>query len=245
MSFKGNLLSVGSNAKTAKSDKAGTEYLTAILYLAPADTVEGINVCPMAELAGCKAACLYKAGRGVMSNVQAGRIRKTILFRDNRDEFMRQLADDIAKFVQYCEKRGKAAAVRLNGTSDIAWENIRHPDTGETLFTMFPQVQFYDYTKIPTRNVKGISNYALTFSYSEASEKYAKLASKAMERGMNVAVVFRTKDLPKTFLGRDVIDGDETDLRFLDPKGVVVGLYAKGPAKKDRTGFVIDVQGAA
>jgi hypothetical protein len=59
----------------------------------------------------------------------------------------------------------------------------------------------------------------------------------ALSNGMNVAAVFHK--VPETYLGRTVINGDETDLRFLDPKGVIVGLKAKGKAKKDTTGFVV------
>ena len=226
------LLSIGTNAKTVKSDKAG-QYLTAILYLAPADTVQGINLCPMAEIAGCKSACLYKAGRGAFNNVQQARIRKTQFFRDNRDGFMRILIEDIEKAERKASKAGKKLAVRLNGTSDIAWENIRVD--GDTIFELFPDVQFYDYTKLPGRKVPG--NYHLTTSYSEANLQYAV---KALKSRHNIAVVFRTPQFPAIFHGKTVIDGDETDLRFLDPEHVIVGLYAKGPAKKDTSGFVID-----
>lgn len=228
------LLTIGTNAKTAKSDKAG-DYLTAIMYLAPADTVQGINVCPMAVTAGCRNACLYTAGRGAFSNVQKARIRKTEFYRDNRDGFMRTLISDIEEARKKARKHGKKLAVRLNGTSDIAWENIRID--GNTLFEIFPDVQFYDYTKLPGRKVPG--NYHLTASYSEANSAYS---AKVMKSANNWAVVFSDKDrIPAEFNGRPVIDGDSTDLRFLDAAGVVVGLYAKGQAKKDHTGFVVQV----
>ena len=228
------LLSVGNNAKTVKGD--GSEYLTAILYLAPADNLEGVNVCAMAEVAGCKAACLYTAGRGRMSNVQAGRIRKTMLWRDDRQGFLATLREDIAKFAKYCAKRGIQPVVRLNGTSDIMWE--KHID----METEFPQVQFYDYTKIVKRVYKALpSNYHLTLSYSEANGRYARSVLKAhKETGANMAVVFRAPfDVTQSFASSPVLDGDKDDLRFLDPEGHVVSLYAKGDAKKDNTGFVI------
>lgn len=225
-------LSIGNNAKTIKSDKGG-EYLTAILYLAPADTVEGINLCPMAEKAGCKQACLYTAGRGAFNNVQQARIRKTIAFRDNPVAFVDQLADDIVKAKRKADKLGVKLAVRLNGTSDIAWEN-QLDSNGQTLMARFPEIQFYDYTKLPGRRVP--ANYHLTVSYSEANQAYARKSGKTKH---NLAVVFRG-ELPLKFNGRRVINGDKTDLRFLDRSGVVIGLTAKGPAKKDRTGFVID-----
>ncbi len=237
-----NLLSVGNNAKTVKGD--GSEYLTAILYLAPADNVEGVNLCPTAELAGCKKACLYTAGRGKMSNVQAGRIRKTIIWRDNRVAFLQQIREDIAKFQRYCEKRDIQPVVRLNGTSDIMWEN--HID----LENEFPDVQFYDYTKIIKRVYKTLpKNYHLTLSYSEASLDYARKVLKAhKETGCNIAVVFHRNITDNrfiiegrmgTFAGSPILDGDKDDLRFLDAPEHVVALYAKGEAKKDKTGFVI------
>jgi len=225
------LLSIGNNAKTIKSDKGG-EYLTAILYLAPADIVPGINVCPMAEKAGCKKACLYSAGRGAFTNVQQARIRKTELFRDDPIGFVDQLAVDIVKAKKKADKLGVKLAVRLNGTSDIAWENQKGSN-GLSLMDTFPEIQFYDYTKLPGRKVP--ENYHLTVSYSEASESYAK---KVRLYSHNWAVVFKDS-LPAKFHGRKVINGDRDDLRFLDPASVVVGLVAKGKAKQDNTGFVI------
>lgn len=225
------LLSIGNNAKTIKSDKGG-EYLTAILYIAPADIVPGINVCPMAEKAGCKKACLYSAGRGAFNNVRQARIRKTESFRDNPVGFVDQLAADIVKAQKKAEKLGVKLAVRLNGTSDIAWEN-QHGSNGLSLMDTFPEVQFYDYTKLPGRKVP--KNYHLTVSYSEASESYAK---KVRRHSHNWAVVFKDS-LPAKFHGRKVINGDRDDLRFLDPASVVVGLIAKGKAKQDNSGFVI------
>lgn len=232
--MKLKLLGVGNNAKTVKGD--GSEYLTAILYLAPADTVDGINVCPMAVLAGCKAGCLYSAGRGAMNSVQAARQRKTILWRDFREVFIADLIQDITKFRAYCVKKGITPVVRLNGTSDIHWE--RHG-----IMEKFPDVQFYDYTKDIKRVRKALpDNYHLTLSYSEASTRYSDMVLDQMckHQGHNMAVVFRDKDkIPKTYMGFKVVDGDKDDLRFLDPKGVVVALYAKGKAKQDTSGFVI------
>tara|TARA_R110000764_G_scaffold231116_1_gene322629 strand:- start:106 stop:816 length:711 start_codon:yes stop_codon:yes gene_type:complete len=229
------LLSVGNNAKTIKGD--GSEYVTAILYLAPADNLDGVNVCSMAEIAGCKVACLYTAGRGKMNSVQAGRLRKTMLWRDDREGFLATLKQDIAKFTKYCEKRGIQPVVRLNGTSDIMWENYIDMETE------FPMVQFYDYTKIVKRAYKALpSNYHLTLSYSEANADYAQSVLQAhKDTGRNVAVVFREKDsMPSSFGGSATLDGDKDDLRFLDAPHSIVALYAKGDAKKDASGFVID-----
>jgi hypothetical protein len=150
---------------------------------------------------------------------------------------MRQLIKDIASFVTYCDKRSIQPCVRLNGTSDIRWE-MRTVDN-QTLFDIFPQVQFYDYTKIANRIVP--DNYHLTYSYSAANPAYAKQVKIALSRGMNMAVVFRNnRCIPPTFLGLNTIDGDRDDLRFLDGSQVIVALYAKGKAKLDQSGFVQD-----
>jgi hypothetical protein len=235
MSWKGNLLSCGSNAKTVKGD--GSEYLTAIMYLTPWKSA-GINVCPMAEQAKCIDGCLNTAGRGQMSSVQIGRARKTQWFAQDRQGFMAQLVQDLESFVSYCSKRGIQPCVRLNGTSDIRWELI--PVEGhKNIMEAFPSVVWYDYTKIANR--RGLpDNYHLTWSYSGANEAYAKQHAIAKANGLNIAVVFRRKgDIPTQFLGLPTIDGDRDDMRFLDPKGVVVALYAKGKAKQDQSGFVV------
>ena len=241
------LLGVGTNAKTIKGD--GSEYLTAILYMTPYKVMvdgKSFNSCAMAEQASCIDACLYTAGRGKFSNVQSARQRKAQLFYKDRKGFMDQLITDVAKFQIYCEKRGIQPCVRLNGTTDIRWELIKYCE--KNIFELFPNVQFYDYTKIANRKCKDIPNYHLTWSYSNANADYAKLLDKALEQGMNAAVVFRSNFIqvkPKawhTWKGYPVIDGDQDDLRFLDPRGGhIVALYAKGDAKKDTTGFVQEV----
>jgi hypothetical protein len=226
-----------SNAKLALNANVAPDWETYILYLAPADTVAGLNLCPAAS-AGCRAACLYTAGRGAMSNVQEARVRKTEFFRDDRPAFMLALAAEIGLAVRRALKSGKRLAVRLNGTSDVDWENLPAVN-GQTLMQLYPSVTFYDYTKRPERAAKSVApgwppNYKLTFSRSEANETVAK---RLAERGVNVAAVFAA--LPATYLDRPVIDGTLHDMRFLDPAGVVVGLTAKGRAKRDTSGFVI------
>jgi hypothetical protein len=234
-----SLLSVSTDAKTTKGE--AYNVLTGILYLAPADTVSGINVCPMAEIANCKTACLYTAGRGAFNSVQKARIAKTIYFRDNRNDFMIQLVYDIVKLKKKAEKLNYKLAIRLNGTSDIKWENISFEFEGivyDNIMGLFPDVQFYDYTKLPNRIVP--TNYDLTFSYSGV-DAFNKYNNKAIDNGMRVAVVFNNKSIPNTFKGIRVINGDESDVRFNDVQGVIVGLYAKGKARKDNTGFVVSV----
>ena len=229
MTYK--LLSVNTNPKIQKSNKLSDEYWSCILHLHPTNT----RICPYQIKAGCKDACLNTAGlAGVFPKVQESRKRKTDLFLNNRAEFMSLLVLDIIKFIEACKRKGKKPAIRLNGTSDIPYENII-VEGGQNIFEMFPQVQFYDYTKIPTRNIDYIFNYHLTWSYSEADDKYAQLFDKVKH---NIAVVFAQK-LPKTFRGRRVIDGDKHDMRFKDSRNVVVGLVAKAKAKTEDNGFVI------
>jgi len=234
------LLGVGTNAKTIKGD--GSEYLTAILYMTPYKIMvdgKSFNSCAMAKQASCIDACLYTAGRGAFNNVQTARQRKAEWFYRDRDSFMQQLHEDITKFSAYCHKRGIQPCVRLNGTTDIRWELIKLGDYN--IFELHPDVQYYDYTKISNRKCKDIPNYHLTWSYSNANPEYAKLLDKAIEQGMNAAVVYRTAYHKTTWQGYPVVDGDSDDLRFLDPKGRhIVALYAKGRAKKDTSGFVVD-----
>lgn len=219
------------NAKTAKNSQF-EQFLSAILHLAPFN-LSGYNVCPAASK-GCAMACLNTAGRGRFDNVQQARIRKTKLFYQNRKEFTELLIKDITALVRKAAKANQKPVVRLNGTSDIDWENIELQD-GLNVFDMFPNVQFYDYTKRPDRVLANdYPNYHLTFSMSEVNEPIAKRVLKA---GFNVAVVFTA--IPQVFKGFSVIDGDKHDLRFIEGnQGAIIGLKAKGKAKKDTTGFV-------
>jgi len=230
------LLTTG-NPKIAKGEGLG--YLTSILHLAPAN-LSGHNVCPMASV-GCKAACLNTAGRGgifrkgeTTNVIQKARIARTNFFFQDRPAFMRQLVKEIRSAIRKAEKNGLTAVFRLNGTSDLRWETV--PVEGHlNVMAMFPTIQFYDYTKLPNR--RGIpSNYHLTFSRSEENDA---LIPNVITRGTSVAVVFNGKTLPESYLGFPVVNGDTTDLRFLDPRGVIVGLKAKGKAKKDASGFVV------
>lgn len=214
-----------SNLKTRKGEKHG--WLTGIVHLAPA-RLSGHNVCPMASK-GCALACLNSAGFGFYPSVQRARIAKTRLFFSDRTAFLAILAGEIAQWQLAAKAKGMRLAVRLNGTSDIAWERF-------DIIQRFPDVAFYDYSKIPNRVMTNtLPNYHLTFSRSESNEEQAKLLANL---GHNVAVVF-AKTLPKTYWGKRVINGDLTDLRFKDPKGVIVGLTAKGRGQTDKSGFVV------
>lgn len=252
------LLTIG-NPKIAKGKKQG--YLTAILHLAP-HKLSGRNVCSHAS-AGCAAACLNTAGRGGinldsdgLNQIQVARIQRTRYFTRDRANFMVDLADEIAAHVRRAIRAGFTPAIRLNGTSDIPWENVKLGAFGN-IFDMFPDVQFYDYTKMPIRlrrNALNILNYHLTFSLSENNDAHA---IEAIRRGINVAVAMNVKrsgTLPATFaliadtdaydgvcISAPVIDGDATDLRFLDARSSFVGLRAKGRGKADTSGFVRNV----
>lgn len=233
------LLTVENDAKTRKGAKNGV--LTGVLYLAPHD-VSGFQVCPKAS-EGCKAACLFTAGRGRYENVHQGRVNRTRWFFEDRDTFMATIVKDIQRLVKRAAKLGMTPAVRLNGTSDIAWEKIRCVVDGveyRNLMTAFPTLQFYDYTKIVGRTAAlALDNYHLTFSLAEDNDADALTA---LDQGYNVAVVMdlrRSEAKPQTWAGYPVIDGDIDDVRFFDPDGGhIVALHAKGAARRDTSGFV-------
>ena len=225
------------DAKTSKGLKFG--YLTAILYLSPA-TESGlfhksgapVNTCPFST-EGCRTSCLYTAGRaGYLPAVNAARRERTRHLVENREDFLNHCRKSIAKLVRKATKEGLIPCVRINGTSDL-------PQIALLLAAEFPEVQFYDYTKVPQPWKRTSANYHVTFSLSESNTQDAL---DALAHGINVAVAFHVKRghaLPSQFMGFDVIDGDVSDLRFTDDrKGVIVGLRAKGRARKDVSGFV-------
>lgn len=227
-----NLLSPGAtNIKTAKNDLE-----TFILYMAPADQVKGLNLCPFAST-GCKASCLYSAGRGRFSNVQESRMNKSKFWGYDRANFYIQLANELLKIHDKAIKKDIKIAIRLNGTSDIDHLDLLERYSGINFLDQFyNNLLFYDYTK----NYNHIrkyqrSNYKITFSRSEVNELDAY---RTLKDGGNVAIVFKDQ-LPTTWHGFPVINGDLTDLRYFDPVNVVVGLKAKGEAKKDVSGFVV------
>ena len=218
------------NPKIQKGTAKG--YLSFILHLAPSD-LSGRNTCPKAT-PGCTAACLNTAGRGGMFKrgettnvIQRARIRKTEYFFNNRAEFMFDLLQDIMKAVNYARRKGLKPVFRLNGTSDLSWEKYDMV-YGQNVFEVFPTLQFYDYTKVLGRKVKHLQNYHLTFSAADGNDSDV---AEALMQGMSVATVFDR-------IPEGVYSADEDDLRFLDPRGIVLGLKAKGRAKKDTSGFV-------
>jgi hypothetical protein len=241
------LLTIDGNPKVAKGEKLG--YYTAILHLAP-HKLSGFNVCASATK-GCIASCLNTAGRGGIgidangyNAIQIARIRRTRFFKRDRAGFMDMLRKEIDAHIRRATAKGFLPAFRLNGTSDLPWERLKFHGH-RNVFEAYPDVQFYDYTKIPVaKRDLTIPNYHLTFSLAESNRRDAIAALNA---GLNVAAVVRVRKsqpIPSPInLGgyRAVIDGDETDVRFSDAAGRVIGLRAKGKAKKDTTGFVLDV----
>lgn len=248
----------GYNPKTKKGRARG--YSTAILHLAPAN-LSGFEVCQY-RTKGCSAACLNTAGHGGinldekgLNDVQRARIARTHLMMEHPDVFMELLYRAIRTHIRRALKKGLIPVVRLNGTSDVAWESMLGPD-GKTVFAAFAGIQFYDYTKNPGRAVQSAlgflpPNYVLTFSRAETKANQSAAEAMLMHGG-NVAVVMAICDCKRackheipdglTFLGRRVVNGDLDDLRFLDAPGVIVGLKAKGRAKQDTSGFVVDMR---
>ena len=246
--YKGkNLLSISQDSKTVKGEKEG--YLTGILYLAPHKS-SGKNICVHAT--NCSIDCLYTAGRGIFKNIQEARIKKTEYFLKDRVNFMLDLYKSIIKLIKRSEKLNLIPVIRLNGTSDLRWENIRFNYNGKnkTMLQAFKSIQFYDYTKFPLdkRNYDKLpGNYDLTFSLAETKGNRIE-ALKLLNSGKRVAAVYdHNQDLPKFqefhYKGKSfkfpVIDADNTDLRFKDPGGIICGLTAKGPARNSKTGFVL------
>lgn len=226
-----NLLSKGvTNAKTAKNSLE-----TYILYLAPyTQNSKGINLCPKAG--ACAAACLFTAGRGKFSNVQNARINKSNYFVEDKERFILQLAGELIKINNKAEKAGKEVAIRLNGTSDLDFIYLLKKYAQLNPFSLKSLI-YYDYTKIAGKVKKYIKEprYVLTFS---RDERNAEHIPELLKLGANVSAVFKD-ELPSSYWGFPVIDGDKSDIVMLYNKGAILGLRAKGDAKKDKTGFVI------
>ena len=225
VSYLGN---VAQSKKMKLSYDNGT--MTYCLYLAPAD-MSGYNVCPNSE--HCKQFCLNGSGqnkcdelaRGIQgSRINQSRIKKTRLFHEDKATFMRLLVHEINKYKKQAEKKGMGFSVRLNGTSDLSPVAFRDPETGKNILELFPDVQFYDYTKVPTRIklMQQYPNYDLTLSYNGYNEEECK---KFLQNGGKVAVVFFDEKMPKYFNGYPVTDGNQYDMRYLDPAQHVIGLH--------------------
>jgi len=230
------------NNKTIKGEKYG--WITYIMYLAPfTQNATGKNVCSHSS-AGCVEACLFGSGKGGFSSVERARINKTNYFLAERERFLNQLYTEIDKLVKKHSKLDERVCIRLNGTSDLSWEKFKVKDN-KSIIELFPQVQFYDYTKNYIRFSRVLPlNYHLTFSRSEVNDDKVE---ELLSQGHNVAVVF--DKLPETFKGYKVVNGDLSDLRFKDEKNVVVGLKYKQMTGKGadnqkafKSGFALKIE---
>lgn len=230
------------SAKHIKNYKYG--QLVYALYLAPAK-LSGYNVCPKSN-AECRALCLNESGQNKMdtklNRINNSRIKKTKLFYENRDFFMAWLIAEIKQYKKEAEDKGYHFSVRLNNTSDISPEIFKTTvgNTQLNVLQMFPDVQFYDYTKVPNRItlLKKYSNYDLTFSYDGYNWDICK---KMLDNNVRVAAVFKNK-VPKYWNNVTVIDGDQYDTRFIDEPNVIVGLKYKKVRNKLNENFKFVIQ---
>lgn len=239
-----------SNHKTKKSLDYG--YYNIILHLAPT-TVDGFNFC-IKSTNGCRASCLFFSGHGKFQKTQQARKKRNLMFLNDKTSFWTYIIRDILSAKKTAQKKGLELCVRLNGTSDVLWEkqyldNIVFNDKKSidlinsinksnkiTIFDLFPDIQFYDYTKTPNRKIDHLPNYFLTLSRSENNSVDIK---KAIDNNESIAVVFN--QLPEKYKGLSVIDGTKHDLIFLHEKPSVIGLVANGRAKNDTSGFVVKI----
>lgn len=226
--IKEQTLLTRNNNKTMKGEKLG--YRTYILYMSAYKfNPKGKNVCSHASK-GCAESCLVGSGMGgIYTQVKEGRLRRTEWYLKNRVTFLEKLRTEIEKAILLNNKANEKSdeqtilTFRLNGTSDLPYENMRVFEGDKNIFELFPDVQFYDYTKNYTRFKKVLpANLHLTFSRSETN--HAKCLE-ILKGGFNVAMVF--DKLPSTYLGYEVINGDVDDLRFLDKSNCIVGLKYK------------------
>ena len=216
----------GGNTKIRKSMKDKPKKRIGSLSMYPDDIL-----CPARHIAGCAKMCLEGAGRGVMKPVKDGRFRKTMYYHNDTQGFLEQLRRELFNFNKLCKRTGVEPIARLNTLSDVRWERHEIPQE-------FPDIFFYDYTKNPSRLGKTPANYDLMYSYS-AEPEYQKYVKKALKTVAPMSVVFRN-GMPEFYLGRRVIDGDASDLVNVKAGAVIVGLKAKGKAKKDKGNFVVD-----
>ena len=245
-----NLTGINSSSKLAHNEEIGV--YTSVFYGAPGRN-SGYETCPNAT-SSCRGACLYASGLAKVeeyagkNTIKTCRVNRTKLFFEDQDYFMGWLVDELKAAQAKAERDGMVYSVRLNGTTDIAWEEVEVQGFNN-IFEMFPNVQFYDYTKAYSRMFLNISNYHLTFSYTGEGDN-VRQSLELLAAGQNVAVVFDTKrghDLPTTMAGIEVIDGDVTDYRPADKAGCWVGLRFKESANKagneaaKRSDFVINV----
>ena len=226
----------GGNTKLAKNNK-DVKLRVAGLSMMPDDTV-----CIMRWIAACANECLKLAGRGTFNAVEQARQSKTDWYHADRKAFIAQLIHEITLFEKLCKKNGVECWIRLNVLSDVRWELMQNGAIPQR----FPNVNFYDYTKISKRLKKLPANYQLMFSYSKA-EDYQTYVEQALQTDVPMSVVF-LGPMPKTFLGKEVVNGDVSDILNLYQRGKIIGLtykVAKAKAGEDKvdprkSNFVVD-----
>lgn len=237
-----------SNAKLRKSK--GTDWLLYGLSFAPAE-MGGYQVCS-SSTPGCRKCCIFTSGNGQYPSVWRGRLARKLAWFQNRDAFKEKLLFELRLAQRLASRKGKNLGVRLNVFSDVMWER-QFPE----IFRRFPNVQFYDYTKHHNRMMRFIrgdksfpKNYYLTFSRSEDN---VGACLEVLDAGRNVSVPFTINKvmhpeinvpMPREFMGYPVFNGEENDLRFLDPQRHVIGIKTKGMGFWDDSGFVVDLMGA-
>ena len=205
----------GSNTKLKKNNKP-IDIRVAGLSLYPNDLI-----CAMRNIALCKKPCLRNSGRGAFDNVEQARKAKTDYYMNDRAGFIAQLIKELTNFEKLCRKTGVVPYVRLNVISDIQWEL----KTNGAIPQLFPNINFYDYTKIAKRLGKTPSNYELMFSYSQAPA-YQGQVKRAQQTDVPMSVVFYGP-MPDIFLGKKVINGDNSDIENLKHKNCIIGLKYK------------------
>lgn len=219
------------NTKARKTNRDDSIRM-ATLTMHPDDVV-----CAGAKAAGCMDDCLVGAGLAeVYESINQARQARTDYWHDDQEAFLIQLSRELRNFTKLCAKQGVQGVVRLNVMSDVSWEDYDVPQS-------FPELQFYDYTKKARRfhGQRQPENYRLMFSYSGAKHYQSQVQSFLKSYSdAPMAVVFRNKNFPWTFMGREVINGDNSDWVNVNHRGVVVGLVAKGPAKTNTNGFVVE-----
>tara|TARA_Y100000590_G_C15742779_1_gene1020875 strand:+ start:463 stop:1299 length:837 start_codon:yes stop_codon:yes gene_type:complete len=258
---RNNLLTINQDPKTSKGTSKG--YITAIIYMAPA-SLSGKNVCSFST-AGCRAVCLNMAGRGQFNYIQQSRLNRTRYFLNDRVNFLNNLTLRISNFIEYAKRKELTPVIRLNGTSDIPYENIKiklndllqykklNNNKHKKVFTAFIQkdgikeslnimdifknIQFYDYTKYPqTRRPNAIKQANYDLTFSRAENNETEALEYMRTNSGRASFVFSEK-LPEYYKGFKVIDADKTDLRFLEPKNVITGLVFKGSKKTLKEGI--------
>ena len=229
-----NLLSKGtSNYKTAKN-----EIKTFILYMAPyTQNSFGKNLCPKAT-EGCANSCLFSAGRGAFNSVKNSRIAKADYFISDKFNFLNQLADEITKEYKKAQKNNYKVAFRLNGTTDIDFIKLLRTNVGLDVETLKENAIFYDYTKVLGYIKNNYSKENVFYTFSRSGENDGEI-KEALKLGANVSIVFN--ETPKTWEGFDIIDGDKADDLMINLRGQLIGLRAKGKAKKDTSNFVVTI----